>query len=317
MKVKVKGIEAVVAGLTRSGIGRAALAVGKWNPRIVELLTELNHFGCITESVPDAQKAIGMGFCFACKGIKTISFIEEDQLFYVAEIMNSKQKLTGAFVIIVMEKHEKCCFTEILYTYGIHFWIAADPGSIYEIMYDAAVYSEAYDKPVVIWYPQRFLICDAVIDYKNIIYTDNLFSAGRKERTKKQRLIQSRYNQELRCGKYAIAVSGEFSELVHRMTEKIPDISVIRLDMFYRELSLSDRYEKILIAQKGEQGSGTNLYKQADMKVELPTDFYCWEKILFHSIADFLREYELPEYFRGKAWQRNYDEMLRIKSPKT
>ena len=53
------------------------------------------------------------------------------------------------------------------------------------------------------------------------------------------------------------------------------------------------------------------------MKVKLPVNFYSWEKLLFHSIADYLNGHELPEYFGGKAWQRNYDEMLKIRRPET
>ena len=317
MKAKVKGIEAAAAGLARSGIRRVQAAAGKLNPRIVDSVAERNIKGCISESVPNAQEAIGMGYYFAEKGYKTVSFIEENKLFFVAEIMNTGRKIKAAYVIVVMEQQERCSFTEILYAYGIHFWVAPNSGSINEILYDATIYSEAYGKPVVIFYPHRFLICDAVIDIKNIVYTDNLFSAGMKERMKKKRMIQKSYNRELSHGKYAIAVSGELAGMVCSMTEDIPDVSVIALDMYYPELSLYGKYEKMLLVQKAEPGNGTKLYEEADMKVKLPVNFYSWEKLLFHSIADYLNGHELPEYFGGKAWQRNYDEMLKIRRPET
>ena len=317
MKAKVKGIEAAAAGLARSGIRRVQAAAGKLNPRIVDSVAERNIKGCISESVPNAQEAIGMGYYFAEKGYKTVSFIEENKLFFVAEIMNTGRKIKAAYVIVVMEQQERCSFTEILYAYGIHFWVAPNSGSINEILYDATIYSEAYGKPVAIFYPHRFLICDAVIDIKNIVYTDNLFSAGMKERMKKKRMIQKSYNRELSHGKYAIAVSGELAGMVCSMTEDIPDVSVIALDMYYPELSLYGKYEKMLLVQKAEPGNGTKLYEEADMKVKLPVNFYSWEKLLFHSIADYLNGHELPEYFGGKAWQRNYDEMLKIRRPET
>ena len=317
MKAKVKGIEAAAAGLARSGIRRIQVAAGELNPRIVESVAERNIKGCILESVPNAQEAIGMGYSFAEKGYKAVSYIEENKLFFVAEIMNTGRKIKAAFVIVVMEQQERCRFTEILYAYGIHFWIASNPGSINDILYDATIYSEAYGKPVVILYPHRFLICDAVIDVKNVVYTDNLFSAGIRERTKRKRMIQKSYNRELNHGKYAIAVSGELAGMVCSMTEDIPDVSVIALDMYYPELSLYGKYEKMLLVQKAEPGNGTKLYEEADMKVKLPVNFYSWEKLLFHSIADYLNGHELPEYFGGKAWQRNYDEMLKIRRPET
>ncbi len=317
MKAKVKGIEAVAAGLARSGIRRVQAAAGELNPRIVDSVTERNIKGCILESVPNAQEAIGMGYYFAEKGYKAVSFIEENKLFFVAEIMNTGRKIKAAHVIIVMEQQERCSFSEILYAYGIHFWVAPDPGSINEILYDATIYSEAYGKPVVIFYPHRFLISDAVIDVKNVVYTDNLFSAGIREKTKRKRMIQKRYNPELNYGKYAIAVSGELAGMVCSMTEDISDVAVIALDMYYSELSLCGKYEKVLLVQKAEPGNGTKLYEEVDMKVKLPVNFYSWEKLLFHSIADFLNGHELPEYFSGKEWQRNYDEMLKIRIPET
>ena len=105
--------------------------------------------------------------------------------------------------------------------------------------------------------------------------------------------------------------------MVYRMTEEISDISVVRLDMYYPELSLPDKYEKVMIIQKGESGNGTNLYRNADMKVDVPADFYSWEKLLFHSIADFLKGQDVPEYFDRREWQKNYDEMLKIRRPET
>lgn len=318
MKVRIKGIEAVAAGLTRAGIKRAVLAVGEWNPRLVDLMTtNLNIDGLITESVSNAHDAIGTGFYYAQNCVKTVSFIGENKLFYIAEIMNDIQKANAAHVIVVMEEQENYRFTEILYTYGVHFWTASDPGSIYKIMYDAVEYSEAYGKPAVIWYPLRFLVSDAVVDHKKLAYKDNLAFTGMKEKTRHIHKIQSRYNRMIRTGKHVIAVPGEVAGIVCRMTDGIEDIAVVSIDMYYPELQLPSGYESIMLIEKCEMSTGTELYKQADMKVVITPDFYRWEEILFHSLADYLKGKQPTEYFKGKAWQRNYDEMLKIRRPDT
>ncbi|MBQ0145746.1 MAG: 4Fe-4S binding protein [Lachnospiraceae bacterium] len=322
MKSVIKGIEALSAGLAKSGVTRFESATTEWTLRSLETIRTEKLKNAKTESLPYAEEAIGGACFFSEHGEKTACLIMEEQVYRLVPALESSTR-TGAALLFIVFGDEKFRYMNIVSAYNVNYRIAYSPGDVLKMVQDAFRYSEAYGRPAVLYVPVRILVSSMCLEVKRTVGNRAKDRCTVIQERKKHESMFG-YNSMTGNGDYLIAANSDIAELVLDKVKNRKDVAVVKLDMIYTHMAeqLPLYFKRLLLIEKSKALAYREMEEKRCKRVLLSNNFFEWEKEIERALYGFLKsgidDSETAAVRNGAA--PDYDEEedpLKIRRPET
>lgn len=318
METKIKGIEAVSAGLAMSGVTRIEIAPGEWKERILEAVEKEKLKEAVIECPAVTEEAIGRSCFFSENGEKAACVIMEDRLYRVLPVLENRRVTDAAFIIIVFGE-ERYDYIRLICLYGVVCWMAYDPAAIIGTIQDAARYSELKHIPVLLYIPVRVLISSRWTDLKRTVLGKEQTAHSDKSEERAAE-IKKKYITPTVKLKYVIAATGDIADLVEEKVKNHKEVAVVKLDMIcsHNNNQLPFLCDKILLIEKNRTLFQQMAENKMCKKVILDNDFFKLESQTENAVRDFLNGCPSASvHIDGDYQYDEGDDILKVRRPDT